>query len=168
MEQRTSTTEVRPSDKRAGKARKIVTILAGAVLLYGLVGAVIVPPIARKVMADQLGEKLGRVVHVEKVSVNPYTLRAAVHGLRILEADGKSVFAEFSRLDLDGSIVSVSRLAPVFDRVDLDGLKVRLARDGESHYNVSDILDRLAAAAKKEPKGQEPARFSLSNIHLAN
>jgi len=168
MEQRTSTTEVKPSDTRARKARKIATILAGAVLIYGIVGAVIVPPIARKVMADQLGEKLGRVVHVEKVSVNPYTLRAAVHGLRILEADGKSVFAEFSRLDLDGSIVSVSRLAPVFDRVDLDGLKVRLARDGESHYNVSDILDRLAAAAKKEPKGQEPARFSLSNIHLAN
>ena len=52
--------------------------------------------------------------------------------------------------------------------MDLDGLKVRLVRDGESHYNVSDILDRLAAAAKKEPKGQEPARFSLSNIHLAN
>ena len=107
MEQRTSTTEVRPSDKRAGKARKIVAILAGAVLLYGLVGAVVVPPIAKKVMADKLGGKLGRVVQVEKVSVNPYTLRAAVHGLRILEADGKSVFAEFSRLDVDASIVSL-------------------------------------------------------------
>ena len=168
MEQRTSTTEVKPSDRRAGKARKIVTILAGAVLLYGLVGAVIVPPIAKKVMADKLGEKLGRVVQVEKVSVNPYTLRAAVHGLRILEADRKSVFAEFSRLDVDGSIVSLRRFAPVVDRMELDGLKVRFVRDGESHYNATDILDRLAAEARKQPKGGEPARFSVSNIHLAN
>jgi hypothetical protein len=167
MEQRTATTEVRPSDTRAGKARRILLILVGAVALYGLVGAVLVPPIAKKVMSSQLGEKLGRVVEVEKVSVNPYTLRAAVHGMRIHEADRKSVFAEFARLDIDASIVSLTRLAPVIDRMELDGLKVRLVRDGENHYNLSDVLDRLAAEAKKHPKEDKPARFSVSNIHVA-
>jgi uncharacterized protein involved in outer membrane biogenesis len=167
MEPRTATTEVKTSDKRAGKARKVALILVAAVALYGLIGAVIVPPIAKKVMTSQLGERLGRVVEIDKVSANPYTLRAAVHGMRILEADRKSVFAEFARLDVDGSIVSLRRLAPVIDRMDVDGLKVRLVRDGENHYNLSDILERLAAQSKSKDKDDEPARFSVSNIHLA-
>jgi uncharacterized protein involved in outer membrane biogenesis len=167
MEQRTATTESNASHTRAGKAGKVALILVGVVALYGLVGAVLVPPIAKHAMSSQLGEKLGRAVEIEKVSVNPYTLRAAVHGMRILEADGKTVFAGFARLDVDGSIVSLTRFAPVIDRMDLDGLKVRLVRDGENHYNLSDILDRLAAQAKSQPKDEKPARFSVSNIHVA-
>ena len=166
MEPRPATTRLPPSDTVAGKLRGAFVFLGAAFILYGLVGAVILPPVAKKLIASQLGDKLGRVVEIDRVSVNPYTLEATVHGARVLEADRKTPFIAFDRLDVDGSVTSLTRFAPVVDEMTVDGLKVRLVRDGENHYNVSDMLARLAAQPK--PKDDDPARFSVSNIRIAN
>ena len=116
-------------------------------------------------IARELGERLGRTVVVDDVAANPYTLQASVRGLRILEPDKRSVFVAFDSLDLDGSAMSFLRLAPVVDEVVLEGLKVNLVRDGETHYNLSDILARLAQPKAKKEKDETP-RFSLSNIRV--
>ncbi len=161
-----ATTRLASSDTRAGKLRSALVFLGAVFILYGLLGAVVLPPVARKVIASQLAEKLGRVVEIDRVSVNPYTLEAVVHGARILEADRKTRFVAFDRLDVNASVTSLTQFAPVVDEMTLDGLKVRLVRDGENHYNASDILARLAARPK--PKDDDPARFSVSNIRIAN
>jgi uncharacterized protein involved in outer membrane biogenesis len=166
METPAATTRLPPSDTAAGKLRSAFVFLGAVFILYGLVGAVILPPVAKKVIASQLGEKLGRAVEIDRVSVNPYTLEATVHGARIFEADRKTPFIAFDRLDVNGSVTSLTRFAPVVDEMTLDGLKVRLVRDGENHYNASDILARLAVPPK--PKGDEPARFSVSNILISH
>ncbi|MBC8023475.1 MAG: DUF748 domain-containing protein [Burkholderiales bacterium] len=137
----------------------------GAILLYGVVGGLIAPPIAKRMIASKLSETLGRAVEIDKVSVNPYTLVATVDGFRILETDRKTPFVSFDRLEANASITSLTRLAPVVDEMTLDGLKVGLIRDGENHYNASDILARLAARPKA--KDEDPARFSVSNIRIA-
>ena len=142
--------------------------MVGVVALYGIVGGLIVPHFARQAIADKLGERLGRVVVVEDLSINPYTLAATVKGFRILEPDRKTPFVAFETLDVDGSAQSIYRLAPVVDSVTLSGLKVSLVRDGESHYNLSDILERLAAAAKAAKPSDDKAEFSVSNIRLKN
>ena len=149
-------------------------VVLGAVALWGAAGGLILPPIARKLIAEKLGERLGRVVVVDDVSVNPYTLDARLKGFRILEPDRTTTFAAFDQLDIEGSVASFYRLAPVIDRLTLAGLKVNLVRDGENHYNLSDIVARLQSAAKAEaarrkPQADdEPARFSVSNIRLVN
>ena len=151
-----------------------VLALLGLVALWGIVGGLLLPVLARKLLAEKLGERLGRTVVVDKVSVNPYTLDATLAGVRILEADRATAFVSFDTLDVEGSAASFYRFAPVVDRLTLNGLKVRLVRDGENHYNLSDILARLAATAKTEAAArkrddpQEPARFSVSNIRLVN
>jgi hypothetical protein len=166
MDMSMATPHVRTSDTLRGKTRSALVFLGALFILYGFVGAVIVPLIAPRVIASQLGERLGRAVEVDKVSVNPYTLDAVVHGVRIFEPDRKTPFVAFDRLDVNGSITSLTQFAPVVDEMTLDGLKVRLVRDGENHYNVSDLLARLAA--KPKPKEEEPERFSVSNIRIAN
>ena len=150
--------------------------LLGLVALWGIVGGLLLPALAKKMLAEKGGEALGRVVQVDDVSVNPYTLDATLKGVRVLEADGKTTFVSFSQLDVEASGASFYRFAPVIDRLTLAGLKVNLVRDGENHYNLSDILTRLQAEAKKQEaarkqKGgepEEPARFSVSNIRLVN
>jgi uncharacterized protein involved in outer membrane biogenesis len=155
-----------PSGTRKALARRAIFFVAGTAIVYGVVVGLIAPPIAKKVIASKLSEALGRKVEVDGLSVNPYTLAATVDGVRILEADGKTSFVAFDRLDADASITSLTRFAPVVDEMTLNGLKVRLVRDGENHYNASDILARLAARPKE--KAEEPARFSVSNIRIAN
>lgn len=167
MKTSAATAEVKYSYACRSVARKVPVALGVAFVIYGVVGAVVAPPIVKHAIASRLSEKLGRPVQVDRVSVNPYTLEASVDGLRVLEPDGRNVFASFDHLDIDGSVRSLARLAPVADSVTLDGLKVNLVRDKATHYNFSDILVRLSQSAKpgKKEKDEEP-RFSLSNIRI--
>lgn len=146
--------------------RGLVLSIAGAIAIYGVAIGLVLPPLARKIAAENLGDRWGRVVVIDDLAINPYTLGVTVKGFRILESDGRTTFASFDRLDVDGSITSIYHLAPVADAVTLSGLKITLVRDSDTHYNVSDILGRLAAA----PKGRlwKNAQYSLSNIRLTN
>jgi uncharacterized protein involved in outer membrane biogenesis len=147
-------------------------VAVGLVALYGIAGAFLAPPLIKKLVADKGGERLGRVVVLDDISINPFTLDATAKGFRILEADRKTPFVTFDSLDIEGSASSIYRLAPVADSITLNGLKVSLVRDGDTHYNLSDILERLAAAQKKSGEKRDPeekpAQFSLSNIRLVN
>jgi hypothetical protein len=167
-------------DTVAPKRRRWTAALLGVlvlVALWGVLGGLVLPAIAKRLIAQEAGEALGRTVTVERVSVNPYTLDASLEGLRILEADRATPFVTFDRLDVEGSAASFYKLAPVVDRLTLTGLKAHLVRDADNHYNVTDILQRLearakarAAEARRKPAGEkdDPPRFSVSNIRLAN
>ncbi|HXF79491.1 MAG TPA: DUF748 domain-containing protein [Usitatibacter sp.] len=149
-------------------SRSRLRIAAGVALaavgLYAIVGFFLVPAVAKKLIVDNARQMLGRVVSLEALTFNPFTLDARATGVAMMEADGRTPFASLDHLDVNGSATSIYRLAPVVDALTIDGLKVRLVRDSETHYNVSDILAKLAAAPAK-PAG-EGARFSVSNIRL--
>ncbi len=150
---------------------KVVAIAVGVIAVYGVVGGLVVPPIAKKMIASQLGERLGRTVQVDDIKLNPYTLDGTIKGFRILEADGRGAFASFDTVDLKGNWSSLYRLAPVIDALDVRGLRIRLVRDGDTHYNVSDVLARVKAAQERsarEKRDSDPVRFSLANLRLTD
>ncbi|MGZ5103956.1 MAG: DUF748 domain-containing protein [Usitatibacter sp.] len=149
-----------PLPKRS-RLKKAVVVVALSVAAYAILGFLVVPIFAKKAIVDGARDRLGRAASVEDLSFNPFTLAVTARGFRLMEADGKTVFASFDRLDADGSIVSVYHLAPVVDRLTLAGLKVSLVRDTDTHYNVSDVIARIAARPSTER-----AHFSLSNIRL--
>lgn len=156
-----------------------VPVFAALVLvaLWGVIGGLVLPALAKHLIAQHATEELGRPVTVERVSVNPYTLDASVEGLRILDADRTTPLLTFDRLDVDASYASLYQWAPVIDRLTLTGLKAHLVRDAENHYNLTDILGRLqarikarAARARGEASAADkaPPRFSVSNIRLVD
>ena len=145
--------------------------VAGAIAAYGIVGAFVAPPIIRNVAANKLGQRLGRVVRIDDVAINPYTLEARVEGFRILEPDGRTPFASFDALDVTGSAASIYHWAPVIDALTLTGLRIHAIRDGASHYNFSDVIARMKSAASAAQSGEHPsrpARFSLANIRVVD
>ncbi|HEX7606934.1 MAG TPA: DUF748 domain-containing protein, partial [Usitatibacter sp.] len=146
--------------QRTRRLRKAILAIAIVVGLYAVIGGLVAPPLVKRVIAGKAHEKLGRIVAIDDLTFNPFTLAATAKGFRMMEADGKTPFATFDRLDVDGSITSVYRLAPVADQLTLAGLKVNLVRDSATHYNVSDILAKLAASPPSK------AEFSVSNIRL--
>ena len=151
---------------RSRRLRTTAFAVAGIVVAYGILGALVAPPIARKLVAERLTERLGRPVALGRLSFNPYTLHAILGDFRILEADGRTPFASFGSLDVDGSIASLYRLAPVIESLTLTGLRVHLVRDRPAHYNVSDLLARLTPAPARPGARKEPARFSVGNIRV--
>jgi uncharacterized protein involved in outer membrane biogenesis len=164
----------RPEARSGGRfARRFLATVVVIAALYGVLLGVVAPPIAKRVAAERMGERLGRVVQIDAVSVNPYTLAATVRGFRVLEADGKSVFVSLDALAADASVSSAWRLAPVIDALGVSGLRVNVVRDGEAHFNFSDILARLAESARvaakaRAGKEEEAARFSIANLQLVN
>ncbi len=158
-----STVAPNPS-KRSRRLRNIFIGCAIAVGLYAVVGFFAVPALGKKTVVEQVREKLGRAAVIDDLSFNPFTLLATAKRFRIMEPDGKTPFVSFDQLDLDGSVTSVYRLAPVVDQVTLAGLKVNLVRETDTRYNMSDILAKIAALPPRPETGR--AEYSLSNIRL--
>jgi len=155
---------------RFRRTRIVVASLLGVVAAYGVVGAFVVPPVARGMIETRLGERLGRHVTLDKLAIAPYSLQAQAKGLRVYERDGRNVFASFDSLDLDADIVSLYHRAPVLDELKLGGLRVHVVREDATRYNFSDILERLEAAARAHPakNPEEPMRFSASGVRVVD
>ncbi|MEP7069052.1 MAG: DUF748 domain-containing protein [Usitatibacter sp.] len=154
-----------PTPPKRRRLRNAILAVIAAVGLYAVAGGWVAPVFVKKTIVEKVREKLGRVATIDDLTFNPFTLAATAKGFRIMEPDGKTVFASFDQLDLDGSISSVYRLAPVADQLTLSGLKVNLVRESDARYNLSDILAKIAAMPPTSES--DKARFSLANIRLA-
>lgn len=123
-----------------------------------------VPKAVRSVTLAQVPEVLGREARVGEVSFNPFTLRLRVHDFAILDPSGTNADFSVSQLEVNASISSLFRLAPVIDALSVTAPRLTLVREPGDRFNISDILDRLAARPASE--GGPPPRFSLNNLTL--
>ena len=71
--------------------RKVLYAFLALFILFGLVGYFWLPGFAKGKAEAMLSELLHRPVTVERVSVNPYTLEATIHGFRIGEREGTNL-----------------------------------------------------------------------------
>src|SRR5258708_25486329 len=85
---------------RSRRVRIAAFTVVGLAAAYGLIVGLIVPPFARGLIADKLGEKLGRAVALGALSIHPSTLYITAQGFRMLEADRQSDFASVAQLDV--------------------------------------------------------------------
>ena len=109
--------------------------------------------------------ELGRRLSVGRVAFNPWTLELTIADLALAgAADGAPPLLETKRVYADVAFVSLFRLAPVIDSLEVDAPMVRVSRIGEGRYDVDDVLQRLAAAppegagALRAPQHRRPRR----------
>ncbi|MEO7117099.1 MAG: DUF748 domain-containing protein, partial [Caldimonas sp.] len=114
--------------------------------------------------ASKAAEKqLGRHLTLGHVTFNPWTLELTIDDLALAGASASAPpMLEVKRIHADAALISIFRLAPVIDAVEIDAPMVRVARVGEGRFDFDDVLQRLAAAPPSDSK--EPARFSIHNI----
>ena len=133
------------------------------VAAFGAIGAFAIPAAARWGLESVASRELGRGVHVEGISANPYTLRVTLKGLTVDGQAGESTpLLTLREASVNASISSLFRLAPVLEQVAIDGLTANIIRLEAQRFNFSDIIERVQA----KPKKDEPARFSLNNIEV--
>ncbi|KRB89911.1 DUF748 domain-containing protein [Noviherbaspirillum sp. Root189] len=154
-----------PSFSRLIASRRVrigVGSVVALVLLYTAIGFLALPVIIQSQLTKAIQEKLGRSAVVETVKVNPFALTVALSGLRVMEANGKDVFASIDSINLDLSAESLIRLAPVIEYLQVSTPLVHVIRTEANHYNFDDIVSALA----QQPASEEPARFSVNNIRV--
>lgn len=122
-------------------------------------------------MASQM---LGRTVHIGHVAFTPWTLQWQLDHLTIAAAQGDDPQFSIERIRIDMAWQSLWHLAPVLDALQIERPVLRLQRTSAGHYDVDDLLQRLAlhtdaSTTARAPldSSEEPLRFALYNVALS-
>lgn len=142
---------------------RILIVLLALWLLFLALTAWGIPRLVRSVALAQVPEVLGRTARMGEVSFNPFKLRLRVHDFAILDRAGANPDFSVEQVEINASISSLFRFAPVVDGLAITAPRVSLVREGPQRFNISDILERLAA---KPSEDGPPPRFSLNNLKL--
>ncbi|MGA0582975.1 MAG: DUF748 domain-containing protein, partial [Castellaniella sp.] len=155
-------------------SRRTIRILAGTVLTLLVLAALaawLVPKAVRGALTQDVSDLLGRPVQVGDIRFNPFTLALRAQDIVVEQPGSAQPLLRVGGLDLRMAWRSLVMFAPVVDRVRVDQPRVALVRQDVAHFNFSDIVDRLAARAARQPAQPEPddagpPRFSLNNLSL--
>ncbi|WP_244816749.1 DUF748 domain-containing protein [Caballeronia sp. Lep1P3] len=156
----------------ARRTRRIAIGLIVALLVVGILGFFVAPPVIRHIAEQQLAKQLDRPVSIRRVALNPYTLDVEADDVHIGESaaniarGGAANFVDVSRLVVRTSWASLVRLAPVVDELKIDSPRFVIVRYDAGHFNFSDLIAKFSQPAPAPSSG--PARFSVSNIRVEN
>ena len=140
----------------------------GTLLLLCAAAWLAVPPLVKWQAEKQLSELTGRRVTVGEVSFHPWSLQLTVNDLAVAAAAGSASSEpqfRLARLLIDADASSLLRLAPVIESLQIDAPRLLLTRTAEGHYDIDDVVQRLAHRPA-EPRGGETPRFALYNVEL--
>jgi uncharacterized protein involved in outer membrane biogenesis len=146
---------------RSPRTRKLAIGLVAILVTIGILGALVAPYVLRRVLSDQLTTQLHRPVTIEKISINPYAMTAAVHGFSMKERSGGTTALSFEELYLNVELMSLFRLGLVLKELRLVKPYINLVRGDDFKYNFQDLIDEFTSG----PAGPTP-RFSLNNIQI--
>jgi hypothetical protein len=137
----------------------------GAVLLLWVLAWLAIPALLKWQLPLRASEALGRQVTLGDVSFQPWNMDLTLKDLSVAGAAGAGEpLLQVRQLHTNVSVSSVFRLAPVVEALEIDGLQLRVARTGEGHYDVDDLITRFTPKPDAAPS--EPARFALYNVQV--
>ena len=121
------------------------------------------PLLVKPALEHALSTALARKVTIERVTINPYAVSATLTDVAIGERGEGPPLLTMSELYVNAEVASVLRWAPVVSALKLTRPALRLVRNADQSYNVSDLIEQALAA----PPGPPP-RFSISNIEVVD
>jgi Domain of Unknown Function (DUF748) len=144
--------------------KKILIGLGVTLVIFGITGFFILPPIVKSILVDKLSQTLKRPVSIQAIKINPYALTATIHGFEIKEPSGQEKFVSFDELYVNLDSLSIFKRALILKEIKLTGPYARIIRNLDATYNFSDLLVKPAEEKKEEKAG--PFHFSMNNIHI--
>lgn len=142
-------------------------VLATTIILLGLLAYFWLPGFAKSRIEVILSNTLHRPVTIQSIDIHLYSLELTVHGFRVGEkasrVDADETFFSFEKLYVDLSIESVTHRAPVISAITLQTPAVRLVREGENQFNITDLVTEFSQPSDDDEKKSE-TMFSVSNI----
>lgn len=139
--------------------------VAGSLLLVWVLLWLAVPPLVKREVEREGSAALGRAVTVGSVDFRPWSLQLTLNEVAVATADSQSKQFTLVRLQANLELESILRMAPVLDALTLESPHLTLARTGNGHYDIDDVLQRLNRPAATPSK---PLQFALYNVRVTN
>jgi hypothetical protein len=147
---------------RAPLVRKALLWIGGFFLLWGVLGAFVVPYFAPKFLGNLLSEKLHRPVTIQHIALHPYAMTMSVKGFTMMERDKSAVAASFDEVFVNLQAESLFRLAPVVQEARLTNPHLNIIRNPDGSYNFTDLIKEFL---ERPDDGSKP-KFAVFNIQL--
>ncbi|MDO9002754.1 MAG: DUF748 domain-containing protein [Aquabacterium sp.] len=159
-----SSTPVTPA---ASSHRKHWALKAGiGLVVFALIWTVLLgwwlPRWARGQVESVATQTLGTPVTLADLSVQPWTLTLSLKDLKV--GPPKAELLQLPAAQVQLSLESIWRLAPVVRRITLEQPQVWVERQSAEHFNFTDIAKRLQSGPPQPAK--DPARFAVYNIRI--
>ncbi|WP_235578330.1 DUF748 domain-containing protein [Pseudorhodoferax sp. Leaf267] len=123
-------------------------------------------PALLKPQAERAIEQaLGRRASIGAVEFRPWTLELTLSDFVLHGQDGRSEQVRVGQLYANLALQSVLRLGPVIQALHVGQPHVNLTQQSAGHYDIDDILARLAAPQNTPPG--KPLPFAISNVTLS-
>lgn len=145
--------------------KKILIGFGVVVVLVGLAGFFVLPPIVKPMILEKLSETLHREVSLEAIRINPYTLSVNLRGFVVKEKDGKTNFISLGDLYVNAELIpSILQRAAIIREIRITDPYLHVERRADGSYNFSDLIPQ----EEKPKEAKAPPRFSLNNIQVIN
>ena len=139
-------------------------VLVVTIVLFGLLGYFWLPGYVKNKLETVLSEIVHRPVSVQSIDIQPYTLEVTVRGFRVGEkaasADSDKALFSVDELYVNLSTESIIHRAPVVSSVTIKAPMLRLVREGENRFNITDLVEKFL----EQPEDDSKTMFSVSNI----
>jgi len=146
--------------------KKIVIGLVIFLVVLGIAGFLIAPPLMKPYIMKKMSEALHRKASIEKISINPYALSITLKKFSLEDPGKPKAFVAFDELYVNADLMSsLFRRALILKQITLTSPYVGISRKPDGSYNFSDLLPKDEAKPEKEEK---PFLFSLNNIQIIN
>ena len=145
-----------------------LAIGVAAVLTLGVIAWLGIPQLLQWQLPLRASAALGRAVTVGEVDFKPWSLELTVNDLVVagLPDAGTDPLLRVARIHADLSIATLFKRAPVVQALEIDSPSLRIARTGDGHYSINDLIARFAPRA--DAPATDPARFALYNLQVRN
>jgi Domain of Unknown Function (DUF748) len=133
-------------------ARRWLALVLGVLMVGGAVLAYRLPELVRRIAVARIHATTQRAVSIDRLDLNLFTGRAAIHGFRLDDRDGRTPFADVSQL-----VVRVRLLPLLIGRLHLRELSltdstVRVVRLPDGGFNFSDLVSGQSTPSARPPK----------------
>ncbi len=152
--------EVRAPSRR----RRWLWIAGIIVLLFGVLGFFVAPPIIKAQLEKRASDALGRTVTVGKVRVNPYAASLTLENLDVRLKDGPGSFLGWKRLYVNFDPLPSLLGTWTFSAIELEDFHAAVILRKDGSFNFDDILQRLTANTAAAPAKRAP----LPAVHVGS
>jgi len=155
------------------RVRRWTYTFVGVVAAWGVLAGLVMPPLMRGVLEDQLSDKLRVRCTVEKVRFNPYSWALSIQGVRVPNPTGDGDLLTFDALEFSPGLSAALRLAPVLAYVRLVNPVVYVAHFGDGRYSFSEFIPPDGADEDGKKDRADDAKkplftFAASDFEVVN
>ncbi len=135
-------------------------------IAYTLLGFLVAPLLAKKILENKLPALLHRPVSIGKIALNPYSLTVVIDNFQLAQKEGAGDLVAFDRLLVNLGSASIFKRALIIEAISLSEPRIEFSRLNAQTYSFSDLLTGDPEKKTPPPEQSRPFQFAIRNIEI--